>query len=47
MNGDIVAVSFVTFFLVVAVGLGLFVWKVKRDLRREDEERDRKYGRKK
>ncbi|OWK45431.1 hypothetical protein [Fimbriiglobus ruber] len=45
-NGDPIAWAFVGFFVVLAVGLGLFVLKIRRDLRREDEARAKKYGRK-
>jgi hypothetical protein len=43
--GDLIAVGLVT--TVVAIGgFGLFVLTVRRDLRRADETRARRYGRK-
>ncbi len=44
-DGDPIAVGFVAVILFIALALGLFVLKVRRDLRREDEARARKYGR--
>jgi hypothetical protein len=43
--GDPVAWSFVAVLAVLAVGFGLLWLKVRRDLRREDEARVRRYGR--
>jgi hypothetical protein len=45
-DGDPLAWGFVALFAVIALALGLFVLKVRRDLRREDEARAKKYGRK-
>ncbi|WP_010042172.1 hypothetical protein [Gemmata obscuriglobus] len=45
-DGDPVALGFVGVILFIAVALGLFVLKVRRDLRRDDEAQARKYGRK-
>ena len=45
--GDPIAWGFVGFFVVVAIGLGLFTLKVRRDLNREDKARAKKYGRSK
>ncbi len=45
-DGDPVALGLVTVLAVIFVGVGLFVLKVRRDLRREDEAKARKYGRK-
>lgn len=36
-NGDPIAVGVLIVLLVIAAALGLFVWKVARDLKREDE----------
>ncbi|MDB5309262.1 MAG: hypothetical protein JWO38_3464 [Gemmataceae bacterium] len=44
-DGDPIALGFVGFFVVVGLAVGLYVLKVRRDLRREDEERSRRYGR--
>ncbi len=44
MDGDLVAWGFVGFFVVVAALFGLVWLKVRRDLRREDEERQRRRG---
>jgi hypothetical protein len=41
--GDLVAWGFVGFFVVVAVVFGLIVLKVRRDLRRQDEEWKRRH----
>ena len=46
-EGDAFAWGFVGFFVVVGLGIGLFALKISRDHRREDEERAKKYGRKK
>jgi hypothetical protein len=47
-DGDPVALTFTGVMLGIALLLGLLVLKAKRDLRREDEERQRKrYGGKK
>jgi hypothetical protein len=43
--GDPVALGLVAVVAVIGIGLGLFVLKVRRDLRREDEAKARKYGR--
>jgi hypothetical protein len=45
-EGDPVAVGILIFFLVLGGGIGLFTLKVRRDMRREDEEWARKHGRK-
>ncbi len=45
-EGDPVALGFVGFFVVVGAVAGLFVLKVRRDLRRDDEAQAKKYGRK-
>jgi hypothetical protein len=45
-EGDPVALGFVIGFLVLGTITGLYVLKVKRDLRKEDEAQARKYGRK-
>jgi hypothetical protein len=45
MDGDPIALGFVGFFAVLAIAAALFVLKVRRDLRREDEETARRYGR--
>jgi hypothetical protein len=45
-DGDPIAIGFVVGFVVVAAVAGLFVWKTARDLKREDDARARKYGRK-
>jgi hypothetical protein len=45
MEGDSVALGFVGFFVVLALVLGLFVLKVRRDLRRDDEAHAKRYGR--
>jgi hypothetical protein len=42
--GDLVAWGFVGFFVVVAALFGLVWLKVRRDLRREDEARQRRRG---
>ncbi|MFO0850499.1 MAG: hypothetical protein U0871_18365 [Gemmataceae bacterium] len=44
--GDPLAWGFVGLFVVVGVGLGLFTLKVRRGLRREDEAKAKRYGRK-
>lgn len=44
-EGDPIAVGFVVGFVVVGAVIGLFVLKVKRDLRLDDEKQARKYGR--
>lgn len=44
--GDPVALGLVALLAVICIGVGLFVLKVRRDLRREDEAKARKYGRK-
>ena len=44
LAGDLVAWGFVGFFVLVAVVFGLIWLKVRRDLRREDEERQRRRG---
>ncbi len=44
LAGDPVAWGFVGFFVVVAVLFGLVWLKVRRDMRREDEERQRRRG---
>ena len=44
-DGDPVTWGVVGAFLVVAALLGLFTLKVHRDMRREDEARARKHGR--
>jgi hypothetical protein len=41
--GDPVAVGLLTVILVIGAGLGLFVLKVNRDLKREDASRRRKF----
>lgn len=45
-DGDPIALGTLGFFAVVAAGAGLLVWKVRRDLQREDEADAKKYGRK-
>ncbi len=45
-DGDPVAVGLLIAVAVVAAGIGLFVLKTHRDLRREDEAKAKKYGRK-
>lgn len=45
-KGDPVAVTLLSVFGAIALGLGLLVWKARRDLQREDEAQARKYGRK-
>jgi hypothetical protein len=45
-NGDPVALTLLGVFGVVALGLGLLVWKARRDMKREDDALARKYGRK-
>ena len=47
MSGNPVPLGFVALLMSISIALGMFVWKVRRDLRRESDERDRKYGRKK
>lgn len=47
MAGDPVALTFVAVFATLAALLGLAVLLIRRKLRREDEERARRYGRKK
>ena len=42
--GDPVAWGIVGLFVIVGTGIGLYVFKVHRDFRREDEVRARKYG---
>lgn len=44
LAGDLVAWGFVAFFVIVAALFGLFCLKVRRDLRRQDEERQRRRG---
>lgn len=44
-KGDPVAVGFVVVIGTIALALGLFVLKVRRDLRKEDEKRAKRYGR--
>lgn len=44
LAGDLVAWGFVGFFVIVAVLFGLVWLKVRRDLRREDEQRQRRRG---
>ena len=44
--GDPVALGLVAVLAAICIGVGLFVLKVRRDLRREDEAKARKYGRK-
>jgi hypothetical protein len=44
--GDPVAIGLVAVVAVIGIGLGLFVLKVRRDLKREDDAKARKYGRK-
>ena len=44
-EGDPVALGFVGFFVVLGIVAGLFVLKVRRDLRREDEAQAKRYGR--
>jgi hypothetical protein len=44
-EGDPVALGPVGFFAVLGSGIGLYVLKVRRDLRREDEAWARKHGR--
>ena len=45
MEGDPVALGFVGFFVVLGAIVGLFVLKVRRDLRRDDEAQAKRYGR--
>lgn len=45
-KGDPVALGLLGMIAVIALGLGLLVWKARRDLQREDEAQARKYGRK-
>lgn len=45
-NGDPVALTLLGVFAVIALGLGLLVWKARRDMKREDDAQARKYGRK-
>lgn len=45
-EGDPVALGFVGFFAVLALVAGLYVLKVRRDLRRDDEAHAKRYGRK-
>ena len=47
MSGNPAPLGFVALLMSISIALGSFVWKVRRDLKREDDERDRKYGRKK
>ncbi|MFL5331317.1 MAG: hypothetical protein ACJ8C4_20715 [Gemmataceae bacterium] len=44
-EGDPVALGLVGVVLVILLLFGLFVLKVRRDLRREDDEQARRYGR--
>jgi hypothetical protein len=43
-DGDPVAVGIATFFLVLALVAALIVYKVHRDLKRDDERQARRYG---
>lgn len=45
-EGDPVALALVGTVAVIAIGLGLFVLKVRRDLQREDAAIAKKHGRK-
>ena len=45
-EGDPVALGFVGFFVVVGIIAVLWIMKVKRDLRRDDEAWAKKHGRK-
>ena len=45
-EGDPVAVGIAVFFVVLGIVAGLFVLKVRRDLRLDDEAQARRYGRK-
>ena len=44
-EGDPVALGLVGFFVVLGAVIGLYVLKVRRDLRRDDEAWARKHGR--
>jgi hypothetical protein len=43
-EGDPVALGITALFLVILVAVGLVAWKFKRDERRENEEKRRKWG---
>ncbi|VTR99614.1 hypothetical protein [Tuwongella immobilis] len=45
-RGDPIAWGLVGIFAIIGAGLGLFTWKISRDLKREDEERKNRYRRK-
>jgi hypothetical protein len=45
-DGDEVALGIAIGFVIIIVVVGLFVLKVRRDLKRDDEAQARKYGRK-
>lgn len=46
LNGDPMAWLFVSIFVALLVGFGIAMVVVKRKLKREDDERAKRYGRK-